>query len=305
MSPARVVVLRALGLGDLLTAVPALRALGRAQPSAHITLVGPAGPASLLPAGLVDEVRHSAPLTPLDPDLAFPDLAVNLHGRGPQSTRLLQELRPRSLVAYGVSATWRADEHEVSRWCRLLSEAGMPANPTELDLPVPDRPTVLGAVLVHPGAAQESRRWPVERWAEVARELQREAFVLVTGSESERPLAQAVVDAAGLPPGACVAGDTDLLGLAALVGAARLLVSVDTGVAHLATALRTPSVVLFGPTPPQLWGPPADRPQHRVLWAGRTGDNFADRVDAGLLELTPGEVVAAAQEQLAAPVPAT
>jgi ADP-heptose:LPS heptosyltransferase len=302
VSPDRVVVLRALGLGDLLTAVPALRAVRRAHPRAHLTLVGPVGPAALLPTGLVDEVRRSAPLAPLDADLAHADLAVNLHGCGPQSTRLLQRSEPRSLVSYGVTATWRPDEHEVLRWCRLVSEAGMPADPTHLDLPVPEGPAVPGAVLVHPGAAQSSRRWPVERWAEVVRELRREAPVLVTGSDAERPLAQAVVEVAGLPPCACVAGDTDALRLAALVGAARLLVSVDTGVAHLATALGTPSVVLFGPTPPQLWGPPPGRPQHRVLWAGRTGDNFADEVDPGLLELTARDVVAAAREQLSAAV---
>jgi hypothetical protein len=57
--------------------------------------------------------------------------------------------------------------------------------------------------------------------------------------------------------------------------------------------------VLFGPTPPSLWGPPADRPQHRVLWAGRTGDNFADEVDPGLLELLPDDVLAAADALLA------
>jgi ADP-heptose:LPS heptosyltransferase len=81
--------------------------------------------------------------------------------------------------------------------------------------------------------------------------------------------------APGLGPQAVLAGRTDLLGLSALVASARLLVGPDTGVAHLATAFGTPSVVLFGPTSPALWGPPADRPQHRALWAGRTGDNFA------------------------------
>jgi hypothetical protein len=53
-------------------------------------------------------------------------------------------------------------------------------------------------------------------------------------------------------------------------------------------------VVLFGPTPPALWGPPADRPQHRALWTGRTGDNFAPEPDAGLLELTVEQVLDAA-----------
>ncbi len=75
-----------------------------------------------------------------------------------------------------------------------------------------------------------------------------------------------------------LAGRTDLVELAAAVAAAGRVVCGDTGVAHLATALGTPSVVLFGPTSPARWGPPADRPQHRVLWAGRAAATLtADR----------------------------
>jgi ADP-heptose:LPS heptosyltransferase len=67
----------------------------------------------------------------------------------------------------------------------------------------------------------------------------------------------------------------------------------DTGVAHLATALGTASVVLFGPTAPAAWGPPRDRPRHTVLWAGRTGDPHGSQPDPGLLEIETDDVVAA------------
>ena len=303
----RVVVLRALGLGDLLTAVPALRALRRAHPSARITLAAPAPLSGLaLLTGAVDDVVDTAPLAPLDRSLHAPDLAVNLHGRGPQSTALLRATSPQALLAYGVTSTWRADEHEVVRWCRLLDEAGLPADPTDLALPRPPAdPAVEGAVLVHPGAAQPSRRWPVDRWAAVVGGLRdRGAAVVLTGGPTERPRALEVAAGAGLPDSAVLAGRTDPLELAALVASARLLVSVDTGVAHLATAYGTSSVVLFGPTDPALWGPPADRPQHRVLWAGRTGDNFAAHVDPGLLDLTPRHVLDAGAELLSTPEPA-
>jgi ADP-heptose:LPS heptosyltransferase len=63
-------------------------------------------------------------------------------------------------------------------------------------------------------------------------------------------------------------------------------------VAHLATALGTPSLVLFGPTSPARWGPP-DRAIHRVLWAGRTGDPHASRPDPGLLAIGEDDVLQA------------
>ena len=88
-----------------------------------------------------------------------------------------------------------------------------------------------------------------------------------------------------------LAGRTDLLGLAAVVAASARVACGDTGLAHLATALRTPSVVLFGPTPPSRWGPPADRPWHRVLWAGRTGDPHAEAPDPGLLAIGVDDVL--------------
>jgi ADP-heptose:LPS heptosyltransferase len=89
------------------------------------------------------------------------------------------------------------------------------------------------------------------------------------------------------------AGPTDLLHLAALVAAAERVVCGDTGVAHLATASGTPSVVLFGPTSPDGWGPPPGRTIHRVLWAGRQGDPHAAEPDPGLLRIGVDVVVEA------------
>ena len=106
-------------------------------------------------------------------------------------------------------------------------------------------------------------------------------------------LARRVARGAGLPDRAVYAGRTDVLGLAALVAAAGRVVCGDTGVAHLATALRTPSVVLFGPISPALWGPPPDRPRHRALWAAGTGDPHGEEPDPGLLRIRVAKVVEA------------
>ena len=296
------VALRALGLGDLLTAVPGLRALAGAFPGHRRVLAAPRAltPLALL-TGTVDEVVPAEPLAPLPAAMCGPDVAVNLHGRGPESHRVLARLRPARTIAFanadaGVTGPrWRADEHEVARWCRLLSESGVPADPSRLGIPapaiaVPD--VVRGATVVHPGAASASRRWPAERFAAVARaERAAGRTVVVTGGPDETGLARRVAAGAGLPGAAVLAGRTCLLELAAVVAAAGRVVCGDTGVAHLATALGTPSLTLFGPVSPRLWGPPAEDPRHRALWAGREGDPHGRRPDPGLLRLTVPAVI--------------
>jgi len=294
-------VLRALGLGDFLTGLPAFRALGRAFPAHRFVLAAPdelEPLADLVPE--IDEVEPTPGLGPIRRD-GPTDLAVNLHGRGPESHRVLLALSPRRLVAFRSpevpETRWapRFDrhEHEVWRWCRLLKECGIPADPHDLALDVPD-PAIEepGYAIVHPGAASPARRWPPARYARVAQQLAREGRrVLVTGSQKERDLARRLADEAGLPDDAVLAGRLDLRGLATLVRDASLLVCGDTGVAHLATALSTPSVVLFGPTPPWHWGPPPGRRRHRAIHHGGSGDPHADRVDPRLLRIHADEVL--------------
>jgi ADP-heptose:LPS heptosyltransferase len=105
--------------------------------------------------------------------------------------------------------------------------------------------------------------------------------LVVTGDEHERAAALALGAAIGLHEEQVTAGRTNLADLAAIVSASRLVVSGDTGIAHLAFAYRRPSVTLYGPVSPSLWGPPEDGP-HEALWAGtrvrRTG--VGDVVDA-------------------------
>jgi ADP-heptose:LPS heptosyltransferase len=298
----RIVVLRALGLGDLLTAAPALRALRRGHPSSTITLCMPAALAPLAGlTGAVDDVHDAQPLEPLGEELADSDLGVNLHGRGPESHRVLEAIRPQQTIAFRhpsvgwshAGPEWRADEHEVLRWCRLLESSGLAADPHDLYLEVPGVVRDDGLTLIHPGAASRSRRWPAPRFAAVARdEAARGRRVLVTGGARERELGRRVAEMAGLPSGAVVAGRTSLMDLTRLVAAAGRLVCGDTGVAHLATAFRTPSVLLFGPVSPALWGP-LDPERHVALWAGVTGDPHGGDPDPGLLLIQVEQVLEA------------
>ncbi|HEX6918225.1 MAG TPA: glycosyltransferase family 9 protein, partial [Phycicoccus sp.] len=274
-----VLALRALGLGDLLTGVPALRAFRQAWPGARLTLAAPEPLGRwFADLGVVDAVLPARGLEPLTvrPGRPAPDVAVNLHGSGPRSHRVLEDLRPRRLVAFRCPEAgfadgpeWDDDEHEVARWLRLARSVGAGGHPQDLRLDVPaadGRSGHSGHVVVHPGAASRSRRWPAARWAEVARALGRAGHrLVVTGMPDE---AEDCATVASAPGAEDHCGRHDLAGLAATVAGARLVLSGDTGVAHLATATGTPSVTLFGPVSPGLWGPCIDTDRHLVLWRG-------------------------------------
>ena len=312
-----VLVLRALGLGDALTGVAALRGLRRAWPDDRIVLAAPAETGGWLRGlGLVDDIVPTAGLGPLarpysgrkPATLGGRHVAVNLHGRGPQSHRMLQATLPDRLVAfrcpeaaYDDGPAWTLDEHEVDRWCRLVRSAGGPCS--REDLRLASRGPSESYVVIHPGAAAGSRRWPADRWAAVTAALAIGGIdVLVTGSAAEWDLCARVADAGGRS----LAGGLDLDGLADVVARARLVLCGDTGVGHLATAFGTPSVLLFGPSPPTWWGPAIDPDQHAVIWHGdpsptSTGDPHADTVDPALARVEVEEVLEAAYDLLAGP----
>jgi ADP-heptose:LPS heptosyltransferase len=135
----------------------------------------------------------------------------------------------------------------------------------------------------------------VERWAAVVDGLvERGHRVVVTGTAAERDATDELARRSGLPTGRNLAGRTTVRQLFAVVAASRLVLSGDTGVAHAATALRVPSVTLFGPVSPERWGPPPREPRHCALWHGRLGDPHAAEPDQGLLAITPTEVLRAA-----------
>src|SRR5215213_2849888 len=302
MTRQRVLVLRALGMGDLLTAVPALHGIRRALPAHELVL---AAPGWLRP--LVDLVDSVDRLLPTD-ELASvpwagppPDVAVDLHGCGPESHRLLARLRPGRLVGFdcrsaGVRGpSYDPTEHEVRRWVRLVPECfGVHVDPDDLHIALPSVPPLMtGAVVLHVGAASGARRWPADRFADVAAWCRaRDLPVAVTGGAADVEIAELVIRRAGLPSSALLAGRTRLDELAAVVAHARLVVAGDTGAAHLATAYRRPSVTLFGPVHPARWGPPDD-PRHRVVAHGAgQGDPHGEHLDPALSRISVDDVLA-------------
>ncbi len=298
-----VLVLRALGLGDLLAGVPALRGVRRAFPGHRILLALPPGlTEAALATGAVDAVFPAEAPGRAVPSLTHwagppPDVAIDLHGNGPESRDALAALHPRRLLAHACpdGPPWQAQAHERDRWCAFLHAYGIPADPLDQRLPEPDTPSpVPGAVVVHPGAASGSRRWPGERYAAVVRCLRAAGHhVVLTGGPGEEALVRSVAERSGLPAGDVLAGGLPYGELSALVAGASLVLSGDTGPAHLAVAHGTPSVTLFGPVSPRLWGPPPS-PRHLALWKpGPPGDPHGPTPDARLLRIRSGEVAAA------------
>ncbi|KTR87334.1 glycosyltransferase family 9 protein [Leucobacter chromiiresistens] len=310
--------LRTLKLGDLLVAVPALRALRRAHRDHRIVLAAPGWLSPIV--RLVDAVDELLPTPGLDDPLPIEpgsvDIAVNLHGNGPESRDIIAALRPRRRYAHRLpddpepagaevepGPEWIDGMLERERWVRLVSAFGADGDPDEVRIAVPEAvPPVTGAVVVHVGAFYGSRQWPVERFAEVARALRAEGRrVVVTGDERDEPRAAAVAAAAGLPEEDVLAGRIGLAEFAAVIARAQLVVTADTGAGHLASAYGVPSVVIFGPAPPEEWGPPPG--PHAVLTDAsvRRGDAFAADPDPALLAVTAADVLGAAREVMRAP----
>lgn len=166
-------------------------------------------------------------------------------------------------------------------------------------------------IALHPGAGTWVKRWDEDRWAFVADTLaaQLEGAVVFTGSERELPLVKRIV--AHMQQPACImAGDTRVGALAALYQRARLVLGPDSGPLHLACAVGTPTVTLFGPADPVEFGPwrpahlPADR--HAVLTSDIacrpcrildwTGDDAANH--PCVREIAAGRVLEAARRVL-------
>lgn len=321
---APIIVVRHNALGDLLTALPALRAIRRGHPHHRLVMTCPR---SLRP--LAEELRLADSLLHEPADVAFDpvqheqidDLLVRQvlrHGvrpglvvamRVPIRNDLVEgllALRPGGLLAYrhpGVDATagmptFSFEDHILTRWDRLLAPAGIRTDPADLHVGAPAPPPGLaGCTIIHVGAASASRRWPPERWARVAGALEAAGHhVVLTGSAHEHPLADRIRGWARLRPERNLAGTTGILDLAALVGSARIVLSTDTGLSHLATTYRRPAVTLFGPVPPAWWGPPPGYRLNRALWKGRLGEAYGPVCDPGLLEISAHEVLDAVEE---------
>jgi hypothetical protein len=136
-----------------------------------------------------------------------------------------------------------------------------------------------GSLLIglNPGATMEVKRWPVERFAAVGRELttRYDARIMVLGGPGDEQRAEVIARA--VPGAVSVAGKTRLGETAALLRHCRLLISGDTGPLHMAVALGVPVVGLFGPTNPAKYGPWVEHPPRSK--DGSCGGTLFDSVE--------------------------
>jgi ADP-heptose:LPS heptosyltransferase len=340
-APRRIAVLQALFLGDLLCAIPALNALDRRFPDAEISLIGLPWARELaerLPA--VDRFVEFAgypglPELPYDEDrtAAFLDamrearfdLAIQLHGSGNVVNDLVSEFGAGATIGYGlpgdrrltVTLPWREEEHEIARWLRLVAALGAGTADSQIDVPISDAerrqadrllaPAAIACgplIGLHCGSKLESRRWPVERFAELGDELARRyaARIVLTGGPAERDLADTLQERMQAPVLNLV-GQTELGVFMALIERLDLLVTNDTGASHVAAATRAPSVVLFGPSRPARWAP-LDRALHTVIDAREIAG--VEQPGGDILDLLPvTPVLEACERALAARFPRT
>ena len=307
INPESIVILRALQLGDMMCAVPAWRALRAAFPEARIALVSlpwarefvgrfnryldefiefPGFPG--LPERPAQNRQIPAFLEKIQ-SRNF-DLALQMHGSGQVTNPLISLFDAKHSAGFYQQGEYCPDERnfliypdnqpEVKRHLRLMEHLRIPLQGEDLEFPIlrGDRSEFHSLeksnglrtesyVCIHPGARAAERRWPAEWFARTADGLsQRGLQVVLTGMEQEKEIVKEVLGHMQYPA-LNLAGKTSLGSLAVLLSKAQLLVSNDTGVSHLADALRTPSVVLFTASSPERWAP-KDRNLHRVIpWA--------------------------------------
>jgi ADP-heptose:LPS heptosyltransferase len=302
VSPRSIAVFRALMLGDMLCATPALRALRQGFPQARITLIGLPWARELaqrLPTVDAFEpfpgwpgLPESEPPSPAEADAFIVrqraqryDLALQMHGSGEHVNALVASFGAKANGGFAAPGVWSppADAarfmpwptggSEVRRLLALTDRLGLPRLGEALDFPIEStdrqavpalQPTLPYAIL-HPGSQWPSRRWPAERFAAVGDALAaRGMSVLVTGTSSEADITRRVIELMG-HHATDLAGLTTLGTLGALVERAAVIVCNDTGMSHVAAALGTPSVVVSSGSDVVRWAP-ANGLRHRVLW---------------------------------------
>jgi predicted lipopolysaccharide heptosyltransferase III len=277
-------------IGDLMLTTPAIAALRAKFPDANLTLVVARGSAELLPA--LTDVNRAVVMQLGFLDFAAClaiaranfDYCIDFTRNDRSAFLTFLSRAPRRVVARRIRSlskirrlfynelvvTRLRDTHMVDYNLALLQPLGIHNASRAIRLNVPadarDKANALrkehrvgdSFAVFHPGSARTEKFWEPQRWAEAieyTHNNQRLDVILTGGTDRFEQAHLAEIKSRLRQPVVDFSGETDLLTLAALIGQARLLVTVDSAPVHFAAATRTPQVILFGPTNPFHWRP--------------------------------------------------
>ncbi len=283
----RVLLINSTALGDLLFSTPAIRGLAERFPAWQVDILVQSG---LLPLVAADPRLHrcwpypkgSPGLWRLSRELRAQhyDLVIILHGNDPEATLLAHHTGAPYIIgsahstlsfAYSYAVPRQGlSEHAIDRRLSFVQPLGVEVQEKQMAIFLPtevrERAAALLAehcgrlppvlIALHPGGSDAYKRWPVQRFGELARWLAATygASLLIIGTANERPLAEQVASQAGVPA-LVTGGRFDLLTVAGLLSHCQLLVGNDSGPFHLGLALKIPSLGLFGADAPERVGP--------------------------------------------------
>ena len=286
----KILLLQLKRIGDLILTTPAITALRMNYPDAHITLAISKECAELLPAiSNVDRVliarrnlRDVAMVSSVagkkfdycidfsrNDRSAFLTLLSGARRRV-ASYRVREQSRTRARVYTDLVGVRVRDMHTIDYNLALLEPLGIRAASSAPELELPRAASAKAEalrrewkitrpyVILHPGSARLEKLWDAARWAKVIDHFGQDNefdFVLTSGPGVHEQTHIAAITHRTRRKFIDLSGKTDLLTLAALIGQAQLLVTVDSAPVHFAAASCTPQVILFGPTNPFHWRP--------------------------------------------------
>ena len=256
-------------MGDTLWGTPAIRAIKKNNPNAHLTvLTSPMGKQLLLHNPYIDQlVTIQEPNLRKKIQLIKADVSLIFH----ISQRVMMPLSylsnaNRIIGSAGINkgldeiltdCVEKKQEHEIARRLRLVEKMGIPSagNEMEIFLTKDERKKVAQfprpILAIHPGAKDRFKQYPPHLFAKAAKNFR--GTVLITGGKEEVALCEQV--AKEIPGSISLAGKLSLRALAALIENVDLFLTNDTGPMHIAFAMKTRTIALFGPTDPNLCGP--------------------------------------------------
>lgn len=282
-NPRRVAVVKADGLGDLALATGLLRSMRAAWPDARIVLLcGPSNAALARLLRVVDETIElplANPVAALErARLSHPDLVADL-GQWTRFEALLAWATGAYSVGFSTPGQYRhyaidcpvahrRDRHELENYAAVAEALGLVPDAPALDLELPEpveKPPAGAFVVFHGWASGTShsalKEWPTERWAELAaRCASRGLSVVLSGGPRDADSVRGLAAACARKGVAVHAkGGSSLVDTIHLLEGAQAVVSVNTGIMHLAAVLGRPTVGLHGPTDARRWGPRGPR----------------------------------------------